>query len=271
MSSKPSRISRRQFLTFAGATAAMGLAAACGGTTAPQQSSHVLDKNATPTTSLCKSCHDVHGTTNVHMIRTTINNVAISFTNTSTAFIQTAAPYQGLCQVCHTLTNHYKAGQALDGHPTRNCLNCHKHNAAYAFQPSTACDACHGYPPVPAGFVGTHGNYSSARMEDYTGGGGAHTIMRHVKPTATPAEAWANCTMCHGNGSLSPATHTMNLPVSPSKVTIDLADRYKFNPDLPLGSGQYNGILVDGGTNATGSCSNTKCHFKPSKKWSPLK
>jgi predicted CxxxxCH...CXXCH cytochrome family protein len=241
------------------------------GTTARQESTHVLDKNATPTPDLCKSCHDVHGTTNVHMIRTTINNVTISFTNTSTAFVQTAAPYQGLCQVCHTLTNHYKAGQALDGHPTRNCLNCHKHNAVYAFQPSTACDACHGYPPVPAGFVGTHGNYSSARMEDYTGGGGAHTIARHVKPTAMPAEGWANCTVCHGNGSLSPATHTMNLPVSPGKITIDPADRYKFNADLPLGSGQYNGILVDTGAHATGSCFNVKCHFKPSKKWSPLK
>jgi predicted CxxxxCH...CXXCH cytochrome family protein len=241
------------------------------GTTAPQESTHVLDKNATPTPSLCKSCHDVHGTTNVYMIRTTINSVAISFTNTSTAFVQTAAPYQGLCQVCHTLTNHYKAGQALDGHPTRNCLGCHRHNAAYAFQPSTACDSCHGYPPVPAGFVGTHGNYSSARMENYSGGGGAHTIARHVKPTAVPSEAWANCTMCHGNGSLSPATHTMNLPVSPSKITIDLADRYKFNADLPLNSTQYSGILVDSAAHKTGSCSNVKCHFKASKKWSPLK
>ena len=77
--------------------------------------------------------------------------------------------------------------------------------------------------------------------------------------------------MCHGNGSTSPATHTMVLPVTPSKITIDPADRYKFNPDISLGATQYSGLLLDGGANATGSCYNMKCHFKPSKKWSPLK
>ena len=232
---------------------------------------HVLDKNATPTPSLCKSCHDVHGTANLFMIRTTINGINVAFGNTSSAFVQTVAPYQGLCQVCHTLTNHYKSGQALDGHPTKNCLSCHSHKATYAFQPSTSCDSCHGYPPVPAGFSGGHGNYTSARTEDYLGGGGAHTIVRHVKPTAVPSEGWANCTMCHGNGSLSPATHTMIMPVTPSKITVDLTDRYKFNPDIPLNSSRYSGVLQDGGANATGSCFNVKCHFKPSKKWSPLK
>jgi hypothetical protein len=241
------------------------------GTTARAMSSHVLDKNAAPNPDLCKDCHDVHGTSNLHMIKTVINGKTIAFTNTSTGFVKTSAPFDGLCQVCHTLTSHYRSGQAPDGHPTRNCLSCHSHTAAFAFQPAGACDSCHGYPPAPAGFAGTHGNYSSARVEDYLGGSGAHTIASHVKKTARPSEGWANCTMCHANGSLSPATHTMSLPVSPGKITINLDDQLKFNASLPLGTGQYSGILVDGGANATGNCSNVICHFKPSKRWSSVK
>jgi hypothetical protein len=63
----------------------------------------------------------------------------------------------------------------------------------------------------------------------------------------------------------------MSLPVTPSKITIDVDDRFKFNASLPLGPGQYSGLLVDGGANATGTCSNVKCHFQPSPKWSAVK
>jgi predicted CxxxxCH...CXXCH cytochrome family protein len=231
---------------------------------------HVLTLGGGPA-GACTLCHDPHGTTNLSMVKTTINGTAIAFTNTSSGFVKTTAPYNGLCQVCHTQTTHYRSGAAPDVHPTKFCLSCHSHKGTFAFQPSGNCNSCHGYPPVPAGFVGRHGNYSSARMEDYSGGGGAHTIARHLKPTAMPSEGWANCAVCHSNGVASPATHTMVLPVTPSKITIDLVDRLKFNADLPLGSGQYSGVLRDGGANATGSCSNVKCHFKPSKKWSPVK
>ncbi|GFO53467.1 cytochrome c [Geomonas sp. Red276] len=230
--------------------------------------SHVTVKGGAATSD-CKSCHDVHGSVNLHMIKTTINGVAVSFTNISSGFVQTQAPYQGLCQVCHTQTNHWRSGNAPDGHPTKFCLNCHNHKASAAFRPSTACDSCHGYPPVPAGFTGTSGNYSSARTEDYPGGGGAHLF--HLKPGIRPADGWVNCTGCHGNGSLSPATHTMVLPVTPSKITIDPADRFRFNPGLPLGAGSYSGQLLDNGANTTGSCNNVSCHFKPSKRWSTVR
>jgi predicted CxxxxCH...CXXCH cytochrome family protein len=234
--------------------------------------SHVTSKGGAPTSD-CKTCHDVHGTANLAMIRTTISGKAVTFTSLSSGFVKTTAPFDGLCQVCHSQTNHYKSGQALDGHPTKNCLNCHSHKGAFAFQPvgGGACDSCHGYPPAPAGFAGGAGNYASARTESYPGGGGAHVIARHVPPTAVAAEGWTNCTGCHGNGSLSPATHTMALPVSPSKVTIDVQDSRKFSYTLPLGSQQYSGKLLDGGANATGSCFNVSCHFKGSKKWSTSK
>jgi predicted CxxxxCH...CXXCH cytochrome family protein len=223
-------------------------------------------------TSLCKSCHDPHGTTNLAMVRTSIGGKTITFTNLSSGFVKTVAPYDGLCQVCHTATSHFRSGQAMDGHPTKNCLSCHGHKGgAYAFAPVTACDSCHGYPPVPAGFVTGTGNYVAGKPENYAGGGGAHVVAKHVSKTAVPAEGWVNCTKCHGNGSLNPATHQMAMPVTPSKITVDIHDRLKFNHTLPLGPQQYDGKLLDGGANATGSCFNVNCHFKPSKKWSTTK
>lgn len=230
--------------------------------------SHVTTLGGTATSD-CKSCHDPHGTTNLSMIKTTINGTAITFANLSSGFVKTVAPYNGLCQVCHTQTTHYKSGQAPDGHPTKNCLSCHGHKGGtFAFQPVTACDSCHGYPPLPAGYVSGTGNYAAGKPEDYPGGGGAHVIVKHVLQGAVPADGWANCTSCHGNGSLNPATHTMQLPVTPSKITIDVNDKYKFNSTLPLGPQQYSGQLLDNGANATGSCSNVSCHFKASKRWS---
>jgi len=60
------------------------------GTTARTMATHVLDRNATPTPGFCKSCHDVHGTTNLHMIRTSISGKTIAFTNTSSGFVKTS-------------------------------------------------------------------------------------------------------------------------------------------------------------------------------------
>jgi hypothetical protein len=108
-------------------------------------------------------------------------------------------------------------------------------------------------------------------VENYPGGSGAHTNAAHIKKTARPSEGWVNCTTCHADGSLSPDTHTATLPVTPSKITIDVDDQFKFNASLPLGPGQYSGLLVDGGANATGTCSNVKCHFQATTKWSEFK
>jgi predicted CXXCH cytochrome family protein len=241
-------------------------------TTAQQMSTHVLDKNETPTPSLCNSCHDPHGTTNAFMIRTVINGVAITFTDTNTGFVQTSAPYQGLCQVCHTLTNHYRAGQAPDGHPTANCLSCHSHNGPYAFKPSGNCDSCHGYPPAPrnpALTFGTYENWANARFEDYSGGGGAHLVAQHISPSAKPSEGWANCAICHNSGKTDSAPyHQMVMPVSNhiSNVTVAVDPQYRFSNSFTIYTGAK--LLNPPASNATGSCYNISCHMSPSPRWS---
>ncbi|QWV96436.1 cytochrome C [Geomonas nitrogeniifigens] len=210
-------------------------------------SSHFTAKGSGQTMG-CVACHDTHGSANRSMIRSMINGVAITFTNSTTGLVDLGTNL-GLCQVCHTVTAHFRNGVPETGHPTTGCLNCHRHNAAGgAFKPFGTCDACHGYPPVPkrAGLrFGTMNNWSGARFESYSGGGGAH--LSHVAKTAKASEGWNNCTPCHSGGA---ASHLMVLPINDhqSNVTVAVDTQYSFTAgSVPL---------YDSGK----SCSNVSCH-----------
>lgn len=205
----------------------------------------------------CSGCHDTHGTTNNMGIRTVINGVTVAaYTGGSPVYVVTSAPYNGLCQVCHTFTKYYKNGVASVAHnSTADCLSCHKHKGegvTWAFQPVNGdCGSCHGYPPVRivAG-TGILSNYSHAKLEDYSGGGGAHAVAGHISKTAVQSEAWTNCNNCHND--LSHATG----PSTPEKsfVNVVVDPKFKFNNTSTI---KY--------TNST--CSNVSCHFKPSPNW----
>ncbi|GFE56445.1 CxxxxCH/CxxCH domain-containing protein [Geobacter sp. AOG1] len=263
------------------------LCTTCHNANAPaskQVPTHVIAKNGSeesnPTMD-CKVCHDVHGTTFSKMVRAKIKFGALSSTTINyngSNFVQLTPPYKGLCQVCHTLTTHYRNGvDEGTNHPTTNCLGCHAHKDTYAFKPK-ACDQCHGYPPVPSTELAgkrIQGNYTSARAEDYDTGGGVHARAGHIKKTARPSEGWANCTVCHANGSMAPTTHIIAVPApyTPLQrdITIDVDDSYKFNAGTVLDRTKYSGPLNSTSTTGTtaGSCSNVSCHFKPTPVWAP--
>ena len=227
---------------------------------------------------LCKTCHSPHGTTNLHMVKTQLKGawlnataVTITYTDSVNGFIN-PVNNRGLCQVCHTKTKYYLAGQVESSHPTSDCLTCHRHNGkGGAFKPTGTCDGCHGYPPMPrlTGLTfGTAGNYANARFEDYTGGGGAHAIMAHVSPNAVPADGWKNCSGCHNGGNLvSTPNHRTIMPIKKNiaNVTVSLDPARKFNNAKLM---NYSGGKLVYPGNATGSCTNVECHFKPSPKWS---
>lgn len=241
----------------------------------------------------CWDCHDPHGDANVYMIHDQVAKTsdrstgkpltfaAVSFTGFSTGGNYAGASNK-ICNACHTSASltHYTASNVNDGHnlDTR-CTECHRHNgpsALSAFKESNNCDSCHGYPPVRRNLTkGTdfrkQNQYSSGRFQDYTGGGGAHTIAKHLAPTVKASDGWAPCAVCHSNGSLSPATHTTITPVRPNgSITIDVKDSRKFDYRRSLGQERYTGARLtnDLKINRTGSCSNVNCHFKPSKRWS---
>jgi len=214
----------------------------------------------------CSVCHDAHGTTNLAQIRTVINGEPIVYTDQSTGLVDTVSN-RGLCQVCHVSTIRYKAGVAETEHPTTGCLNCHRHNAAGgAFKPVGLCDGCHGYPPAPrqtnmAISFGTMNNWSSARFEDYSGGGGAHLLPSHVSPLAKPSDGWVHCTMCHKAGD---ADHKMDWHIV--DITVDVDQQYRFDNGFTVYTGAK--LLDPPARNTTGSCFNISCHMSPSPRWS---
>ena len=128
-----------------------------------------------------------------------------------------------------------------------------------------ACNACHGYPPVSPTFVGagTQNNWSSARVEDYVGGGGAHTINGHVSKLAKHNDGFAYCNKCH-----SSADHATNKLYEPStSIKVSVNPRYRFEAAKQF---KYTSNRVDGNSHVTGNCSNSSCHFGASPKWDPL-
>lgn len=223
--------------------------------------------------SLCADCHNAHGTApNTMMVNKTINGTAVSFTGNNTF---ANAGRNGVCQVCHTTTQYFtKAGQPQTTHvdSTDNCLTCHAHNptTGLAFSASGACDACHGYPPAPrvvisAAAFGVQGSWSSARFEDYSGGGGAHLVAAHILKTAKVSDGWAPCISCHSGGS---AAHAKTLPIRNfvENVNVSMDPQYRFSAGYFMA--YTSAKLVSGGANKSGTCFNTSCHMGPSPKWS---
>ncbi|BDV44332.1 cytochrome c [Geotalea uraniireducens] len=217
----------------------------------------------------CKVCHDVHGTSNSMMIRTTITFGTLTSTITylsSNDLVQLAPPYRGVCQTCHTQTSHYRRNvDEGSNHPTSGCLNCHSHRNTFAFKPK-ACDECHGYPPAPKGFVATQNNYSTAKLENYSGGGGAHVKLGHLLSNLRPSQGFTPCLNCHNDG---PAAHigddtvfqATGTAAKKANVTIKVDPNLKFNDT----KGQWYQQQTPGNT---GSCWNVSCHFQPTPRWS---
>jgi hypothetical protein len=252
---------------------------------------HVTVKSG-PADSLCSSCHDVHGTTNYASVVMTIkyntlsSAVSISYPASAANFINTGTQ-RGLCQVCHTETNHFRRNrnEATQG-PTgptdhrafnadTNCLSCHTHKGGtYAFYPvGGACDSCHGYPPVRTiaqGVAGFQNTWSSARLQNYSGGGGVHNVAGHIPATANASEGLnENCNKCHYDVNHSMDTTKFadanNTETRKSNVNVVVDPRYRFSPSQTLDQSRYDGSKVTPGN--TGNCSNVSCHFQKTQRW----
>ncbi|AJE02473.1 CxxxxCH/CxxCH domain-containing protein [Geobacter pickeringii] len=220
----------------------------------------------------CKVCHDVHGTSNIKMLRTTITFGTLTSTITYTtldSFVQLVPPYRGVCQTCHTQTNHYKRGiNEGSNHPTSGCLNCHSHKDTFAFKPK-ACNFCHGYPPAPKGFVPTQANYSTARLENYSGGGGAHVKAGHILTNVRPTQGFSPCLVCHNGGSSTHIGRTaiFNPMTSPTTAQKKANTTVKVDPTYPFNATKGQWYQQQTPAN-TGSCWNVSCHFQATPRWS---
>ncbi len=125
------------------------------------------------------------------------------------------------------------------------------------------CNACHGYPPVQTMTgLGTNANYSSAKLQNYSGGGGVHAVAGHLALNLKVSQnlGFTPCLVCHpsishneGFGSFS--THQV-------QVVVDA--KFKFDKNRPI---VYN-AKQSGIGKTSGTCTNVECHFQKSPIWS---
>ena len=161
-------------------------------------------------------------------------------------------PNNSACNRCHTHVNSTNNGFTAAG--------VSQHINGLVDVSAGSCDSCHGYPPASLSFKGTQNNWSSARAEDYVGGGGAHTVNNHVSKTAKPADGFAQCSKCH-----SVTDHAMGAAFTPSrfiKVTVHQSVRYESAKQA-----RYTSNRLDGDLHTPGTCSNISCHFGASPVW----
>jgi len=159
----------------------------------------------------CWDCHDPHGTglnsaggANQEMIR---NNPALvssnatgaptstsataavftlSATPTGTDYAKSAAPFNGICNVCHTTTSHYTTASGDSHNSTTRCISCHSHagtsHGSTAFTPTGGgdCTSCHATQQG----TGTRQVVGTDTTQ----------VSHHIQGTSVNA---ASCVVCH--------------------------------------------------------------------------
>ncbi|RJR19561.1 MAG: hypothetical protein C4581_04740 [Nitrospiraceae bacterium] len=159
----------------------------------------------------CVECHNpMRAQSNLAFIRSTIRGKAVVFTayTGANSFADGGAPYNGVCEVCHTQTNHHRASGTAPGGQSHNdgtdCGLCHKHEGG--LQPSGSCKDCHST---------TQGN-RAAVVGQFSGN------SHHVQGVNVTD---ATCYQCHweanSDGTINSAYHGgWNAPGSPVNLVV---------------------------------------------------
>jgi hypothetical protein len=163
----------------------------------------------------CGSCHDAHGPSlvedphnglempNLSLIRGNVGKYVAGAIQPAVfqsrlphfAFPETQAPWDGVCQACHTATTHHTNNSAADhAHQMgMNCTVCHSHQAGFA--PAGGCTECHAASQEGRRVVtGAAGDFSLA--------------VHHVR--GTPSDA--DCVACHYVGAHGSGTVKLKDP-----------------------------------------------------------
>lgn len=164
----------------------------------------------------------------------------------------------GICQVCHTNTEHFRSNGILAGIGLHNglsgtdCSVCHKHTEG--FSAAGACKSCHGFPPVNNALGGPDG------LAENEGGTGSTSPGAHAKH-ATSSGLNYPCGTCHTGGM-------------PASAIYDKIIQFGFNALGVYKTGNYDGRTTpangysyssgDPGTivtnTGTKTCGNIYCH-----------
>ncbi len=112
----------------------------------------------------CWDCHDPHGDGNIFMVHDQVsvetdgtygipvNQRDVSFTRQISGldYARSQAPFDGICNVCHSEGRQHYRFDYGDGHNAgRICTTCHEHRWTDNHGSGNACDTCHASRPVP--------------------------------------------------------------------------------------------------------------------------
>lgn len=139
---------------------------------------HAGSKHSVGDETTCTDCHDHYGSadTNLSLIPRTLES---RYTGTKTvvftartgvnSFADGDTTYDGVCEVCHTLTDQHRAdGSAPQHNAQADCTTCHSH--ADGFTPSGGCTACHNQSQGGRRVVVSEFDYTSHHV-DWAGAG----------------------------------------------------------------------------------------------------
>ncbi|NOZ00931.1 MAG: hypothetical protein GXP54_03465 [Deltaproteobacteria bacterium] len=128
------------------------------------------------------------------------------------AFGDDDPPWNGICQACHTLTNHHtRDGSADHEHNLGvNCTSCHTHKSG--FMASGGCMDCHSVPQGP-------------RRQIVEAGGDFARTSHHVFSGVVDAD----CTACHDMGAHQSGTVRLKDPDAGAGLI------YEYDPAEPSG------------------------------------
>lgn len=88
----------------------------------------------------CETCHEPHGSDNRSLVVEDVvvpqgGTRSIDFTSTAGrqdgSFASASMPGTGLCEVCHTTTQYYRADGTGGQHFTVSCVTCHTHDGGF--------------------------------------------------------------------------------------------------------------------------------------------
>ncbi|MHC4685859.1 MAG: CxxxxCH/CxxCH domain c-type cytochrome, partial [Planctomycetota bacterium] len=194
------------------------------------------------------------------------NPVKFFNNNGTNSFADGDATYDGICEVCHTLTDHFRNdGSGPDqthtsqgpSIPGINCTTCHFHNDGFAPED---CSRCHGFPPIEdvLNSASTGGNTG---LTDDPGVTGSVTAGEHESHVNT--FGYNDCNYCHNNSaSKDDPTHNSGLEITLGFSQFSGAQQggdyhgqttvtYNYTATVPATSGSSNGTLT---------CDNLYCH-----------
>ena len=154
----------------------------------------------------CLRCHQPHDPkrTNIFLVRDSVltpesGTLPVIFTAETGAnsFADGDNVYDGICEVCHTTTNHFRNDgtapqqnhENLGGKAGTNCTDCHPHSNGFKHGGSgNGCISCHGHD---AGYEYAPGQYCE-------GDGTAQSHSTHTENDADDLKGpFVTCDACH--------------------------------------------------------------------------